>query len=199
MTTIISSKEQERKALAQIRKIVSTLGEDSYVATAFEGCFEDAEQNIDNDFALSMNGRWQYAEQEIEELKAKIADLESLQNKVAKLEAALEKEQEWQPHESDLNVKQADYDSLANSSSTRTLTDEEAKQLIADEFGFDPSKITVLHSVYKEEINRHRQCRRVGEIERNPVYNATDWNYIRFDCANWYYEMYNGGLRPYYC
>ena len=62
--------EQERKALEQIRKIVAGLGENSYVATAFEGCFEDAEENIENDFALSMNGRWQDAEQKIEQYKA---------------------------------------------------------------------------------------------------------------------------------
>lgn len=66
----MATKEQERKALEQIRKIVAGLGEDSYVATAFEGCFCDAEDNIENDWALSMNGRWQDAEQKIEEYKA---------------------------------------------------------------------------------------------------------------------------------
>lgn len=66
----MTTKEQERKALEQIRKIVAGLGEDSYVATAFEGCFEDAEENIENDWACSMNGRWQDAEQKIEQYKA---------------------------------------------------------------------------------------------------------------------------------
>lgn len=50
----MTTKEQERKALDQIRKIVAGLGEDSYVATAFEGCFEIAEENIRDDFACSM-------------------------------------------------------------------------------------------------------------------------------------------------
>lgn len=66
----MTTKEQERKALEQIRKIVAGLGENSYVGTAFEGCFEDAEENIENDFALSMNGRWQDAEQDIAQYKA---------------------------------------------------------------------------------------------------------------------------------
>lgn len=65
----MTTKEQERKALEQIRKIVAGLGEDSYIGTAFEGCFEDAETNIENDWALSMNGRWQDAEQKIEQYK----------------------------------------------------------------------------------------------------------------------------------
>lgn len=50
----MTSKEEERKALEQIKKIVSALGPDSYIATAFEGCFDIAESNIDNDFACSM-------------------------------------------------------------------------------------------------------------------------------------------------
>lgn len=50
----MTTKEQEKKALEQIRKIVSGLGEDSYIGTAFEGCFEIAEENIENDFACSM-------------------------------------------------------------------------------------------------------------------------------------------------
>lgn len=41
-----ASKQQERDALDQIRAIVDTLGPDSYLATAFAGCFEDAEENI---------------------------------------------------------------------------------------------------------------------------------------------------------
>lgn len=49
----MATKEQERKALARIRKIVEELGEDSYLATAFDGAWEIAEENIENDFANS--------------------------------------------------------------------------------------------------------------------------------------------------
>lgn len=58
----MTTKEQERKALAQIKKIVDSLGEDSYIATAFEGCFEIAADNIENDFACSMKQRAESAE-----------------------------------------------------------------------------------------------------------------------------------------
>lgn len=92
----MTTKEQERKALEQIRKIVAGLGEDSYVATAFEGCFEDAEENIENDFALSMNGRWQDAEQKIEQYKA-IRDELVEENKKLETEVreANEDAQQW--------------------------------------------------------------------------------------------------------
>lgn len=37
---------------------------------AFAGCVEDAESNIENDWALSMAGHWQSAEQKLEAVKA---------------------------------------------------------------------------------------------------------------------------------
>ena len=52
-----ATKEQERKALEKIKKIVTDLGEDSYISMAFEGCFEIAEGNIENDFGCSMKQR----------------------------------------------------------------------------------------------------------------------------------------------
>lgn len=64
-----ATKEQERKALAQIKKIVESLGKDSYIGTAFEGCFEIAEENIENDFACSMKQRAEKAAAEAEEFK----------------------------------------------------------------------------------------------------------------------------------
>ena len=51
----MTTKEQERKALARIRKIVDELGEDSYIATAFDGVWEIAEENIKSDFANSVS------------------------------------------------------------------------------------------------------------------------------------------------
>lgn len=79
-----ASKQQERDALEKIRKIVDSLGPDSYLATAFSGCFDDAEQNIDNGFALSMSGRWQYAERQLEEKKAEIESLKAENARQAK-------------------------------------------------------------------------------------------------------------------
>lgn len=52
-----ATKDQEREALEKIKAILDTLGPDSYVGTAFEGCLEIAEDNIGNDFACSMKQR----------------------------------------------------------------------------------------------------------------------------------------------
>ena len=72
----MTTKEQERKALAQIRKIVEGLGEDSYVGTAFEGCFEKAEANINDDAAYSWKSDAEYWRALAHDERAKLTDLQ---------------------------------------------------------------------------------------------------------------------------
>ncbi len=72
----MATKEQERKALEKIRKIVTDLGEDSYLGIAFEGCFEDAERNIEDDFGCSMSQRWKSAEKRADDLGATVTSQE---------------------------------------------------------------------------------------------------------------------------
>ena len=81
----------------------------------------------------------------------------------------------------------------------KAMTDEEAKAFIADECGFDPEKIRILHEVNTYEVNKHHRLRKSGTFDRAPVYEATDWNYVRFDCACFMYELVNGELRFYCC
>lgn len=64
---MIASKEEERKALEKIRQIVERLGPDSYVAAAFDGCFEMAEENITNDWGISVKEKLEYKDQLIKE------------------------------------------------------------------------------------------------------------------------------------
>jgi len=71
------TKEQERKALAKIREIVESLGEDSYIGTALDGCLDDAAENIENDFALSMRERYETAAAKLAEEEKKTALLTS--------------------------------------------------------------------------------------------------------------------------
>lgn len=72
-----ATKQQERDTLAAIRRMVEELGPQSYLATAFEGCFEDAESNIENDFGDSMKTRWRYAESQLNSAKGSIEELEA--------------------------------------------------------------------------------------------------------------------------
>lgn len=70
------SKDDERKALAKIRKIIDDLGADSYVAAAFDGCFEMAEQNIENDWACSLKEQVESLQLQNEELHREIGKLQ---------------------------------------------------------------------------------------------------------------------------
>lgn len=83
----MATKAEELRALEQIKDIVSQLGPDSYVAMAFEGCFEVAEDNIGNDWGCSLLQRAQAAEKHLKETKQQ---LEDAQNQVDTLEQLLE-------------------------------------------------------------------------------------------------------------
>ena len=103
----MTTKEQERKALEQIKKIVAGLGEGSYVATALDGMFEDAEENIENDFALSWKDRAQTAEKRLSELTetynkqicemsaARVAAESKLENAETNLELVRKARDDW--------------------------------------------------------------------------------------------------------
>lgn len=71
----MSTKDEERKALEKIRKIVADLGEGSYIGMAFTGCFEDAERNIDEDAAYSNAERAERYEIEMTNAKRENAEL----------------------------------------------------------------------------------------------------------------------------
>ena len=74
------------------------------------------------------------------------------------------------------------------------MTDDEAKDWIASEWGFDRSKIRICRKMKTFERNRHSQLRQVGEVDRAPYYDATDWYYVFFRVCGMEYEAYNGSL-----
>lgn len=97
---MVSTKDQEKQALDKIRKIVDGLGENSYVKTAFEGCFEIAEENIHDDSACSMKQRAESAQVQAayfekcanheSELREKVEDdVSNLRNKISNMEKKL--------------------------------------------------------------------------------------------------------------
>ena len=143
---------------------------------------------------------------EIQRLKSQMIELEKQfkkdvadrEKQIDELTADLDRELEWKPSTgTGTNMSQSDYDHLARSG--RKMTDEKAKAFIADECGFDPEKIRILHEVNTYEVNKYRRLRKSGTFDRAPVYEATDWNYVRFDCACFMYELVNGELRFYCC
>lgn len=105
----MTTKEQERKALEQIKKIVEGLGENSYIGTAFEGCFEIAEDNIKNDFACSMKQAKEMAEKQFVDakdiIKCREQELADREKEVRELRESLEHQTDYTNELLDRNAK----------------------------------------------------------------------------------------------
>lgn len=185
-----ATKQQELETLAKIKKMVDELGEDSYIGAAFEGCFELAEKNINEDAAYSMKEHSAYLTR-CEAAK----ELEKKEEEIKSLKAQLEAEQEWKPYIDTANASQEEYQELAEASGTEVLTEGKAKELLYDWFGFAREKITIIKEVSIYEVNRHHRLRKISNHQREALYNASDWNYIRFNCGCMMYELRNGEIK----
>ena len=66
---------------------------------------------------------------------------------------------------------------------------------------FNPERIEIITTAHTYEVNKYRRLRKAGIYTRQPLYNATDWNYVRFNVrgvgCTWMYEMVNGELETY--
>lgn len=102
----MTTKEQERQAIAKIRRIVEGLGENSYVGTAMDGVLEVAEQNIEYDAAFSLKGSAEVAERREKEMKERAEKLEE-ELKAAKAELAQGKEW-WKDQQAELKKQLQD-------------------------------------------------------------------------------------------
>ncbi len=129
--------------------------------------------------------------------KAHQATVAGLQRKIDELQKALDRELEWKPCDGGTTMDQGRYEHLA--SAGKVMSEQEAAELIADECGFSPDKIRIITQVSTYEANKYHQMRKSNTYTRQPVYCSTDWNYVRFDCASFMYELVNGELQFYCC
>lgn len=116
----MSTKAEERTALKKIREIIDGLGgAESYIGMAFEGCFEIAEDNINNDFGRSMKQMLDSEQLRVRELLDAIT---GWKNEANELRSLLEKAKA----ENKDNIRQADeYKAWAE----KRITDEEAEKV----------------------------------------------------------------------
>ena len=102
------------------------------------------------------------------------AELTRRDMEIERLKKELAREHKWKTHEDTHNITQEQYTGLAENvpgGAVHYMTDTEALDWICSEFGFDHSKVTILHEINKYEINRyHRLCRTGKKIDRRLVY-----------------------------
>ncbi len=129
------------------------------------------------------------------EIEALRTQVERMEKENVELKFALEKEQKWELSEgAGTNMDQDAYEALARSD--REMTDEEAREWIHDELGYDTALIEILHEASTMEVSRHNRLRKGETFTRRSVYESSDWNYVRFDvkskCGTWSWEIVNG-------
>jgi len=81
------TKDQEREVLQKIKKLIDSTGSDSYIEAAFNGCYEIALDNIDNDFMTSLKDR---AEEANKREAAKSLELQEQKDINKKLQSKIE-------------------------------------------------------------------------------------------------------------
>ena len=157
-TDACATKQQEMDTLEAIQKMVIELGPQSYVATAFEGCFEIAAQNIDYDFGGSMKGRAESAEQEVARLKAELKKaqqgIEELIQKDDERKSSLERM-------SSQVLSYGDLDALRQLASDRANEADEVAEKAAAEivkYAEDPAS-----KEFENAVSKHRSYVKVAE------------------------------------
>lgn len=131
---------------------------------------------------------------------AEINQKQESENRIAELQTQLDKELKWTLSEAvGTNINQEDYRDLTTGVPVSYyLTKEEAVQLLSSMFGFMPERINIRHEVQTFEINKYGQFRVKETYHRDAIYDSSELNYIRFDCAGNQWELVNGELLPYH-
>ena len=142
------------------------------------------------------SGKWAIELALRRRLRHMTEELKERENKIARLEEQLDREQEWKPSDrAGTHMSQEKYINLREDGDN--ICYNTAKNIIAKEFGFQLDKIEIITEVETFEVSRHYRPRRKDTYTREPLYSATDWNYIRFNVGNLQYEMINGELEQY--
>lgn len=130
-------------------------------------------------------------------IETKEAEIRDLKRLVETLSERLDKELEWKPRGLLSGMDQKRYEELERSTGTKYFNEYEVQDWIEEEFGFRKDLIQIITELKTYEVNKYNQLRQVGTVIRKPVYNATDWNYIRFNVQGWQYEVINGQIEQY--
>ena len=95
------------------------------------------------------------------------------------------------------NMSHDDYAKLAEAvarDNGKPMTDEEATDYIARRYGFQPVLISVKRTAVLWIPDSIGIRKTKASIAREPLYSASDMNYIRFEVCGILYEVVNGHL-----
>lgn len=129
----------------------------------------------------------------INELQSQIEDLETVNGK---LKNELEWSQGWKlSDKAGTHMSQNDYLELKKVSGF--MNPYNAKDKINEITGMSIDQIIIVYDVNTFEVSLQNILRIKDTFTRCPYYFSTDWNYFRFDCSGWSWEIVNGELYKY--
>ena len=99
----------------------------------------------------------------------------------------------------DTHMSHGDYEQLRQAAGTEVMTPEKVVEYVAKHFGFDTDKIEPQFGMPLNVFvpgNAAATHPTRYSIERPPLYNATDWNYMRFQVCGLSWEVVGGDLLP---
>jgi hypothetical protein len=163
------TKEQERKALEKIEKILMELGnnpETSYICRAFQGCVEDAKTNIEFDFGNSQKDRADDLEKKYNDAKR---EAKEAREAMEAMKANAEREAEKRIDKEDLRIM---YSALVQQiDAEREAIDRAAAEIVknAEQTGSDSFiSAVVSHRKHQSREKALYECsiRAVDKINR---------------------------------
>lgn len=164
-----ATKDQEREALAKIKQMVEELGPQSYVGTAFEGCFRDAEGNIENDFGCSMKQKLESAEFDVKELKGKLAAAEQRLGELGRLVESLKEERRILEVELEKKtLPQWIHEGLVSTMSAASYYANEYMERAADKMANNAE--SPLCVAFKEAVEEYRRAKELRERCEKSLY-----------------------------
>lgn len=126
-------------------------------------------------------------------------ELEKVKAEKKQLADAYERELEWRPYFLEDMYSDYEYKKLqeaADNGLMDRMTDDDAKNFIRKTFGFEFEAIKIIREYPMRQINRHGLICNIPEktFSREPLYCATDYNYILFSVLDYEYECVDGEL-----
>lgn len=164
-----ATKEQERETLSKIKQMVEELGPQSYLATAFRGAFEDAEQNIEDDAAYSWYDRAESATKRAEAAEERLKELGGLVDRLKEENRSIGLRLTRSVFPSDLYL---DLWTLATDDAKESRERMASAADIMAEMADTPQDIAFTRAVtiYREQKDRAARCERMvaGLDEHRP-------------------------------
>lgn len=116
------TKDDERKALEQIKEIISGLGSDSYIGAAIDNTvLELAEDNISNDFLISTTSRIESAAREADTLRKELGEAKTkLETSETAYNIELNRLNESEVKNDNLRKEVAKWESLATENNNKS-------------------------------------------------------------------------------